>query len=327
VHQASGRARYRPTRRTAAKESPGLLRDEATLPRMCVIGPGRLGTTLVANLRRVGLPVTAIVGRRAAADLEALPPLMSLTEAAQAADVFWLTVPDDRIAAVAHDLALQLPDTAARPFAAVHCSGLGSLTLLEPLRQRGVTTLSVHPLQTFPGGAPDAGAFVGVPFAVTADNDDGRVFGTAAVHDLGGLPFDLADDAKPLYHLAAAMASNLLVALESEAAGLMAAATGRGPDDAAALLAPLVTTTAANLGAHGAGRALSGPVARGDIGTVRAHLALLEGRSARFAQAYRALSLEALSLAAPRLDNEAVRSLRTLLDESDTPSRRRKAAL
>lgn len=294
---------------------------------MCVIGPGRLGTTLVANLRRVGLPVSAIVGRREAAnDRAALPPLVTLADAAQVADVFWLTVPDDRIAAVARDLAELLPDTTDRPLAAVHCSGLGSLTLLEPLRQRGVTTLSVHPLQTFPGGAPDASAFVGVPFAVTAADDDGRLFGTAAVHDLGGLPFDLADDAKPLYHLAATVASNLFVALESEAAGLMAAACGRGHDDAAALLAPLVSTSAANLGAHGAAQALSGPVARGDVGTVRAHLALLERHAPRFAQTYRALSLEALTLAAPRLDDEAVRTLRKLLDDAPAAAAVREVA-
>lgn len=283
---------------------------------MCVIGPGRLGTTLVANLQRVGLPVGAIVGRREAAnDRDASPPRLTLAAAAQAADVFWLTVPDDCIAAVARDLAAVLPDTTDRPLAAVHCSGLGALTLLAPLRERGVTTLSVHPLQTFPGGAPNTRAFVGVPFAVTAADDDGRVFGTAAVHDLGGLPFDLADDAKPLYHLAATVASNLLVALESEAAGLMAAASGRGHDDAAALLAPLVSTTAANLGAHGAAGALSGPVARGDVGTVCAHLALLERQAPRFAQTYRALSLEALTLAAPRLDDETVRTLNKLLDD------------
>ena len=294
---------------------------------MCVIGPGRLGTTLVANLRRVGLPVSAIVGRREAAnDRAALPPLVTLADAAQVADVFWLTVPDDRIGAVAHDLATLLPDTTDQPFAAVHCSGLGSLTLLEPLRERGVTTLSVHPLQTFPGGAPDASAFVGVPFAVTAADDDGRLFGTAAVHDLGGLPFDLADDAKPLYHLAATVASNLLVALESEAAGLMAAACGRGHDDAAALLAPLVSTTAGNLGAHGAAQALSGPVARGDVGTVRAHLALLERHAPRFAQTYRALSLEALTLAAPLLDDEAVRTLHKLLDDAPAAAAVREVA-
>ena len=294
---------------------------------MCVIGPGRLGTTLVANLRRAGLPVSAIVGRREAAnDRAALPPLVTLADAAQVADVFWLTVPDDRIAAVARDLAELLPDTTDRPLAAVHCSGLGSLTLLEPLRERGVTTLSVHPLQTFPGGAPDAGAFVGVPFAVTAADDDGRLFGTAAVHDLGGLPFDLADDAKPLYHLAATVASNLLVALESEAAGLMAAACGRGHDDAAALLAPLVSTTAGNLGAHGAAQALSGPVARGDVGTVRAHLALLERHAPRFAQTYRALSLEALTRAAPLLDDEAVRTLHKLLDDAPAAAAVREVA-
>ena len=181
---------------------------------------------------------------------------------ATAADVFWLTVPDDahrrrRARARRHCCPSRSSDPARRCTAAAS----GRSTCSAPLRERGVTTLSLHPLQTFPGGEPDPQAFVGVPFAVTAADDDGRVFGTAAVYDLGGVPFDLADDAKPLYHLAATVASNLLVALESEAAGLMAAATGRGHDEAASLLAPLVATTAANVGAHGA--------AAGALGTGR----------------------------------------------------------
>ena len=62
--------------------------------------------------------------------------------------------------------------------------------------------------------------------------------------------------------------------------------------------------------------ALTGPVARGDVGTVRAHLRLLARRAPRFADAYRALSLRALTLAAPRLDDEQVRALRALLSSS-----------
>jgi predicted short-subunit dehydrogenase-like oxidoreductase (DUF2520 family) len=69
----------------------------------------------------------------------------------------------------------------------------------------------------------------------------------------------------------------------------------------------------ANLLDRGPARALTGPVARGDVGTVRAHLRLLDRESPRFADTYRALSLEAVTLAAPRLDDEAVRTLQELL--------------
>ena len=92
-------------------------------------------------------------------------------------------------------------------------------------------------------------------------------------------------------------------------------ATGR--EDGMRMLAPLVRTTMDNLAAAGPSHALTGPVARGDVGTVRAHLRLLDRESPRLAGAYRSLSLEALTLAAPRLDDEQVRTLKELLGAGD----------
>jgi predicted short-subunit dehydrogenase-like oxidoreductase (DUF2520 family) len=139
--------------------------------------------------------------------------------------------------------------------------------------------------------------------AVTGATQAERDFGTWLAERLGAAPFVLADEAKPLYHLAAAVASNLFVALESEAA--------------AHLLDPLVATTAANIAARGAAQSLTGPVARGDVGTVRGHLALLDEQAPRFADTYRALSRQALHLAAPRLDDETVLTLRDLFDREE----------
>jgi len=252
------------------------------------------------------------------ADAAAIPPSASLAEAAALCDVLWLSVPDDEIAGVAAQAAAELPDPPDRPAVAVHSSGLGSLRLLDPLRRAGLLVVCLHPLQTF-DDAPDADVLSDVPFAVTAAGDDGRRFGAALVEKLGGRPFRLADDAKPLYHLAAAVAANLLVALESEAGALMSAATGRGREEALALLAPAVSTTARNVGERGAAHALTGPIARGDVGTVRGHLDLLEQHAPHFSQTYRTLSLEALTLAAPRLDDDAVRTLRGLLIGTGDP--------
>jgi predicted short-subunit dehydrogenase-like oxidoreductase (DUF2520 family) len=289
--------------------------------RFCLIGPGRLGSTLAVALEAVGFAVTAVVGRAdpTAAPAER-PPRLPLAEAVKRADVLWLTVPDDQIGAVATRAAAALSaDRAAAPGAepialtAIHSSGLGSLALLVPLARLGVHTLSLHPLQTFAAGEPTADALAGVPIAVTAAAAD-EPFGFALAEALGGKPFALLDENKPLYHLAATVASNLFVALESEAGALMGAATGGGCDEGVGLLTRLVETTAANLRADGPSRALTGPVARGDAGTVRAHLALLDARAPRLAAAYRALSLQALTLAAPRLADENVRALLSLLE-------------
>ncbi len=285
--------------------------------RICVIGPGRLGLTLVASLRQAGLAVPAVVASPGVAlDPAADPPRLALSDAVAQADVVWIATPDDAIEGVAHDVAAALPRPLERPVAAVHSSGLGALALLAPLRGHTAGILSLHPLQSF--AAPgDAAALRGVPMAVTGDTPGDLELGTWLAERLGCRPFVLADDAKPLYHLAAAVASNLFVALQSEAGELAAAATGLEPGDAARLLATLVATTAANLAARGPAGALTGPVARGDVGTVRAHLELLAEQAPRFADTYRALSLQALHLAAPRLDDEAVHALRELLDRPD----------
>ncbi len=281
---------------------------------VCVIGPGRLGSTLVVNLERAGFAVRCIPGRAAVEDDEGLGELFAGDLAEPL--VVWLCVPDDAIAAVARGVAKALPAASAASVTVVHSSGLGSLALLDDAGAAGARVLVLHPLQTFAGGVPDPQALAGVPFAVTAADAGGAAVGRALVRRLGGVPFDLPDDAKGGYHLAAAVASNLLVALESEAGELLATAAGLTPARANELLAPLLATTVANLREKGPEGALTGPVARGDVGTVRAHLDLLARRAPRFADAYRALSLRALTLAAPRLDDEMVRALRALLSSS-----------
>lgn len=292
--------------------------------RFSVIGPGRLGSTLIAALTRAGLTVSAIGTHHeeqarlgeSAFDAAGGPLHVRVADAAAEADVWWLAVPDDDIFAVAGQLASALPG-ARRPGRlplAIHSSGAGSVRLLRPLAEAGVPTLCLHPLQTFSGDGR-AEALEGVACAVTADDEGVAALGEKLAARLGMRPFRLADERKGLYHLAAAVAANLLVALESEAVRLMDEATGRS--DGLELLAPLVATAADNVLRDGPAAALTGPVARGDVATVRAHLRLLQGRPQRLTDAYRALSLEAVALAAPRLDDETLRTLKQLLEEGE----------
>jgi predicted short-subunit dehydrogenase-like oxidoreductase (DUF2520 family) len=216
---------------------------------------------------------------------------------------------------VAGQLAVALPGVrrGGRQPLAIHCSGLGSIHLLKPLFEAGVRTLCLHPLQTFTG-EPRAELLRGVPCAVTALEERDLQLGEELARRLGMKPFRLADAQKTLYHLSAVVGCNLMVALESEAKRLMDRATGG--EDGLEHLGPLLRTTMRNLLDTGRpAHALTGPVARGDVGTVRSHLRLLEHESPRLEQAYRALSLEALALAAPRLDDEQVRSLKDLLQD------------
>ena len=291
--------------------------------RFCVIGPGRLGSTLLAGLLEAEINVTA-VGVHADDDtsLFAGIPHVRVRDAALEADAFWITVPDDEIYAVAGRLAEALPAMrrpgVSQPLA-IHSSGLGSVYLLKPLFEQGVRVLCLHPLQTF-AGEPDAKLLEGVPCAVTALEERDLQLGEELATRLGMRPFRLADEQKAVYHLSAVVGCNLLVALESEAKRLMDEATGgsAGLDH----LSVLLETTLKNLLESGEPAfALTGPVARGDIGTVRAHLRLLDRGSPRLARTYRALSLEALALAAPRLDDEQVKTLQELLGAGEAGGR------
>jgi predicted short-subunit dehydrogenase-like oxidoreductase (DUF2520 family) len=279
--------------------------------RFAIIGPGRLGSTLLAGLAEAGLTVSAVgVHADDDADLGGDVPRVRAADAALQADALWLTVPDDEIFAVAGRLASALPPRRGGAPLAIHSSGLGSVHLLRPLHEAGARVLCLHPLQTF-SGLPRAEALREVPCAVTAHEERDLRLGEELAARLGMRPFRLADERKTLYHLAAAVGSNLLVTLESVAARLMDEATGEA--QGLELLAPLLRTTLANLLERGPSQALTGPVARGDVSTVRAHLRLLDREAPRLATAYRALSLEAVALAAPRLDDEQVHTLQELL--------------
>lgn len=292
----------------------------------CVIGVGRVGSALVATLQEAGASVVA-VGVRHARPPETLPTVPHLPPM-QAVDTalrdtrpaaIWLAVPDDAIEPVAEELCRHAaPGTLEHGSAvAIHLSGVGPLRLLDALKERAVTTLALHPLQSFGQGA-GAEAFRDVPVAVTAANEGSAALGERFARLLGGRPFRLQDDDRVLYHVSAVMASNLLVALESVAADLLRQAADGSPRQALEMLQPLVETTLANVFRDGAARALTGPVARGDVGTLRSHLALLDHGDPVAARVYRDLSLEALRLAAPRLDDEAVRALRAILVASQS---------
>src|SRR5665647_1922707 len=140
-----------PHRWTAAREVEGLDIDAY---RFCVIGPGRLGSTLLAGLLEAGLTVAAVgVHADDDTDLRMIPRHVLVADAALEADAWWLTVPDDEIYTVAARLAASLPATrrGGRPPLAVHSSGLGSIHLLKPLFEQGVRVLCLHPLQTVAG--------------------------------------------------------------------------------------------------------------------------------------------------------------------------------
>lgn len=233
-----------------------------------------------------GHEIVAVVARRpeaAAAAAARLPGAAALApgDPLPASDLVVVAVRDDAIAAVAGEIA---PGAGAVRIA-VHLSGLRPVADLEPLAAAGCAVGSFHPLQTLPtpeaGAARLEGAWIGV---TAADPGIAGVLGTLAA-SIGAQPFPLADDVKPTYHAAAAAAANYPLACWVMAADLFAAA---GVPFAAAR--PLVDAVVANAFDLGPAAALTGPVARGDVGTVAAQLAAVAEAAPHWDGAFRAFA-------------------------------------
>ncbi|GAA3794671.1 Rossmann-like and DUF2520 domain-containing protein [Cellulomonas soli] len=256
-----------------------------------VIGAGRVGAVLGSALRAAGHPVVAVsaiseASRERAASLLPGVPVLDVPEVVRRAELVLLAVPDDALL----DLVTGLADVGAwQPGQiVVHTSGRFGTDVLAAARSAGVIPLAIHPAMTFTGTSLDLVRLVGATFAVTGPAPVLPI-GQALVVEIGGEPVVLAEEARPLYHAALAHGANHLVVLVAQAAQAL---VGAGVDDPGRLLGPLLgaaldgavraETGADPSGARGPGAisALTGPVRRGDAGTVREHGAALAGLAA-----------------------------------------------
>src|SRR3954462_11869486 len=250
------------------------------------IGAGRVGAVLTAALARAGHRPVAVAAvsrasrRRAETlvpDAEVLPP----DDVAARADLLLLSVPDDVLAQLAIGLAAA---GAVRPGTLVaHTSGAHGYRVLEPLLASGALPMALHPVMTFTGTDVDLQRLAGASFGVTAP-DELRLAAEALVIEMGAEPVWIAEDARPLYHAALALGANQLVTLVNQAGDLLRQA---GVETPGRMLGPLLGAALDNALRHG-DAALTGPVARGDAGTVQAHLQVLDDPAVR--AAYVALS-------------------------------------
>jgi predicted short-subunit dehydrogenase-like oxidoreductase (DUF2520 family) len=243
--------------------------------RLAVIGQGRAGRSIATAATRAGLAVR-LAGRTDALD------------ACRDSEVALLCVPDAEIEAASANAADAIP-----PLRFVgHTSGATTLDSLSAAREAGAAVFSLHPLQTIPD---ERSELVGAPGAVAGSTPDALALATELAQRLGMRPFEVPEESRATYHAAAAMASNLLVALEECAAGLLDRAGLDSPSRE--LLTPLVLRTAANWAERGPA-ALTGPIARGDAATVKRHLEALRTSAPELVPVYELLAERARALAA-----------------------------
>jgi predicted short-subunit dehydrogenase-like oxidoreductase (DUF2520 family) len=284
-----------------------------------VVSAGRVGAVVGAALSAAGHRVVAASGvsrassNRAAALLPGVP-LRPPDEVAAAGDLVLLAVPDDVLPGLVRGLA------AAGSFRpgqiVVHTSGAHGVGVLGAATEHGVLPLALHPVMTFTGRTEDvarlASACVGV--TATAGEEAAWNVGEALVVEMGAEPVRVAEAVRPLYHAALAHGANHLITLVRDCVDVLDRAGVRPADR---LVAPLLSAALDNALRHG-DRALTGPVARGDVGTVRAHLRELDAVDPDLARTYRVLATRTARRAqrAGLLPGHAADDVRATLEEA-----------
>ena len=253
-----------------------------------VVGAGRVGVVLAAALAQAGHKVVAVsavsdASRRRVDELLPGTPVLAPPQVLAAAELALLTVPDDVLPGLVEGLAAA-GDIAPGQLL-VHTSGRYGVAVLDPATRAGALPLALHPAMTFTGRREDLARLVGACFGVTAP-EPLRPIAEALVVEMGSDPQWVEEELRPLYHAALAAGSNHLATLVNESVDLLRRC---GVEEPERLLAPLLGASLDNALRAG-DAALTGPVARGDAGTVAAHIRVLREVSPDTAAAYVAMA-------------------------------------
>jgi predicted short-subunit dehydrogenase-like oxidoreductase (DUF2520 family) len=246
-------------------------------------------------LSRSGYSVTAVASRsygsaaKLAAAIDGCAACHSAQEVADRCNLIFITTPDDAIPLVAGSIKWK------KGQAVIHCSGADSTEALISAAEQGAVTGAFHPLQSLAGGPNDADKLKGITFAVEANEPLLSQLKDMA-EALGGQWLILKAEDRALYHAAAVVACNYMVTLTGMAADMWGNFGADGGQAVRALL-PLIKGTLSNIESDGLPGCLTGPIARGDTGTIRKHLAAISQKSPNIEEAYRVMGLATLPIA------------------------------
>ncbi|MEO7804485.1 MAG: Rossmann-like and DUF2520 domain-containing protein [Actinomycetota bacterium] len=249
-----------------------------------IVGAGRVGVSLGVLLQRAGHTITGCSARSSASLDRAVRHLRcvsstELEDVIDGADCILIAVSDDHLS----DVVARIAASGATCEKVVHVCGAVGIAPLAPLADKGVDVFAIHVLQSVPDVERGIERIPGSWFGVTCE-ERLRPWAEGFVSDLSGHVYWVAEEDRTMYHAAAVIASNYLVvlgALVDQAAGTI------GP------YIPLMQGTLANLKELGPAASLTGPVVRGDVGTIKRHLAQMEGD---LLDAYKALGRVAVSM-------------------------------
>jgi len=276
------------------------------------IGAGTVGTALAVRLSGAGYPVVAVASRsRASAQRfsQAVKGSRILDNqgVADNAELVFITTPDDAIARVASEVKWR-PGQGV-----VHCSGADSTAILQAAKESGAQVGVFHPLQTFASLKQAMENIPGSTFALEADKPLLKTL-KEMVGVLGGRWVELKASDKVLYHAAAVIACNYMVTLVKLATDLWQT-FDVPPEEATQALLPLLKGTIHNIETVGIPQCLTGPIARGDVGTIKKHLDALERTAPHIVATYRELGLQTIPIAVAkgRINQTQADELRVIL--------------
>ena len=280
------------------------------------IGAGTVGTALSIGLSNRGYHVVAVSSRSQASARNLAQAITSCQAfnnnqgVADAAELVFITTPDDAIASVASEIQWRSGQNI------VHCSGADSTDILEPAKESGAHVGVFHPLQTFASVAQAMENISGSTFALEAEEPLLNILKDMATA-LDGHWIELKASDKVVYHASAVIACNYMVTLVKLATDLWQ--TFAIPSDQAIqALLPLLRGTINNIGTIGIPQCLTGPIARGDTGTINKHLNALQKVAPALLSTYRELGLQTIpiALAKGKIDQDKAEELEAILKQS-----------
>ena len=277
------------------------------------IGAGTVGTALAVRLNSKGYQVVAISSRsqtsaeNLARAIKGCHGFNNNQDVADASELIFITTPDDAITTVVSQIKWHAGQSV------VHCSGADSADILEPAKKLGAYVGVFHPLQTFANAKQAIENIPGSTFVVEAETpllDTLKDMATT----LGGHWMELKASDKILYHTAAVIACNYMITLVKLATDLWQTFS-IPPHQATQALLPLIRGTIRNIDTVGIPQCLTGPIARGDIGTIKKHLDALQKKAPGLLSIYRELGLQTIpiALAKGRISEEQAEELQTIL--------------
>jgi predicted short-subunit dehydrogenase-like oxidoreductase (DUF2520 family) len=295
-----------------------LERKGREMPSIGFIGAGIVGTALAVRLSGRGYEILAVASRsrdsakKLASKISNCHVAESNQEVASLTDLVFIATPDDAIVSVVDSVQWRQGQSV------VHCSGSSSTDILGKARAAGAQVGGFHPLQTFVTLNEALENLPGSTFAIEAEDPLYSIL-TKMARDLEGQSIRLTAGEKVLYHIAAVITSNYTVTLMKMATDLWQA-FGVPAAKATHALLPLLRGTVNNIAKVGLPNCLTGPIARGDIGTLRQHLAALQENAPGVLGAYRQLGLQAIpvALAKGKINKETAGKMKALLEGKES---------